>query len=581
MDGRQYQSSGSQPYGIHPSGSSPRGAQPQGAPTQGAQTYSTQSYGTQPSRMQPLHHAQPGVANAPVSSNAAAMEYRQYPSTAVNPAQAASTAVPRQSPAVPRQTPILQPPRPMSPARPMTTAQPTDSAASTPPARPIAPAPSAPPKTRVTLPAMQRPAAPIQTSPWSKSPGSNGGGAFRHQGPFTRQHPGNTFGPYSSQVSNAPFTGTSARTAARQQSHAGAVIAIILVMVLVLASGMAVQNVQTGMANYHTQFTGLQQSASPSESRSASTSSWNLSAEQTCANLSSAIASLEGWADSDGTTAPAELTTLNNDQSACAGDLSHLSSTDLDAISNHTIDALLAWNDDMVEFYRYRSASITYRIDGKWPGDPKELEALLDASGWFDNPTYAAQQAAKLKSGTDAVLAKIADVVADLHNREAKIAGIQADDRASEQEIWAAIDTITNEMGVTYSFEPLSVCGGGGGGNNPSTVAFFCQDGTLDYRNKIMFNTGYVLWDLGARGDPWMLDAAKHELAHRSISIACGTARPKIAGARYEAVTNAYAYQFMGVNRQRNEHHQSGLEEYAAGDTEMAIAQQIHDGTCS
>ena len=124
----------------------------------------------------------------------------------------------------------------------------------------------------------------MQTSPWSRSPGRNGGGAFRHQGPFTRQYSGNTFGPYSSQVSNAPFTGTSARTAARQQSHAGAVVAvvaIILVMVLVLASGMAVQNVQTGMANYHAQFTGLQQSAFPSESRSASTSSWNLSAEQT------------------------------------------------------------------------------------------------------------------------------------------------------------------------------------------------------------------------------------------------------------------------------------------------------------
>ena len=45
MDGRQYQSSGSQPYGIHPSGSSPRGAQPQGAPTQGVQPYSTQFCG--------------------------------------------------------------------------------------------------------------------------------------------------------------------------------------------------------------------------------------------------------------------------------------------------------------------------------------------------------------------------------------------------------------------------------------------------------------------------------------------------------------------------------------------------------
>ncbi len=78
-----------------------------------------------------------------------------------------------------------------------------------------------------------------------------------------------------------------------------------------------------------------------------------------------------------------------------------------------------------------------------------------------------------------------------------------------------------------------------------------------------------------------MLDAAKHELAHRSISIACGTARPKIAGSRFEAVTNAYAYQFMGLNRQRNEEHQSGLEEYAAGDAEMTIAQKIHDGTCS
>lgn len=526
----------------------------------------------------------PAVASRNIPS------YRQYAATAVSHTTRANPGMMPQAPIASRQRPMAQtaPAAPAArtpPAAPSTSAVPAPSAvppvrvAPTPPVArttPIASKASAP---RMTPPAPMRPTVQMQTSPWGHSAG-NGGAPFR-SGQFARPARGAGYGPFPSQVSNAPFSGAYTRTAYRKRANVGVVISIILVMALLLASGMAVQGMHEGMTGYREAVISPSASPSSDASHSPHTDSWDLPAQQVCANVSSAVDSLDGWTGADSTEVPAKLTTLKQDQSTCAGDVSSLSSADLDAMSNHTIDALIAWNADIVEFYEQRSATITYRINGKWPVDTDELEALLDSSSWSDDPTYAVQQAAKLKSANDAVFAKINEVITDLHADESKVASVQISHTASEQEIWAAIDTVTKQMGVTYSFEPLTLCGSS---NGEHTVAFFCNEGSLSFRNRIMFNTGYKYWgwgELGGKGDPWMLDATKHELSHRSISIMCGTSRPTIAGERYEAVTNAYAYLFMGVDRQWNEQHQLGLEEYAVGDAEMDIAQKIHDGTCS
>ena len=73
----------------------------------------------------------------------------------------------------------------------------------------------------------------------------------------------------------------------------------------------------------------------------------------------------------------------------------------------------------------------------------------------------------------------------------------------------------------------------------------------------------------------------KHELAHRSILVTCGTIDPIIVGGRTEAVTNSYAYAYYGADRARTESNQQGLTDYAADPATDAIAESIHDGQCS
>ena len=72
----------------------------------------------------------------------------------------------------------------------------------------------------------------------------------------------------------------------------------------------------------------------------------------------------------------------------------------------------------------------------------------------------------------------------------------------------------------------------------------------------------------------------KHELAHRSILLTCGTIDPSIVGGRTEAVTNSYAYAYYGADRARTERNQQGLTAYAADPESDAIAAKIHDGLC-
>ena len=80
---------------------------------------------------------------------------------------------------------------------------------------------------------------------------------------------------------------------------------------------------------------------------------------------------------------------------------------------------------------------------------------------------------------------------------------------------------------------------------------------------------------------PLLVDYTKHELAHRSIMIVCGTTEPEIAANRTEAVTNSYAVQFLGASRERIADSQQGLAAYAMDAQSDQIAQSIHNGTCA
>lgn len=172
----------------------------------------------------------------------------------------------------------------------------------------------------------------------------------------------------------------------------------------------------------------------------------------------------------------------------------------------------------------------------------------------------------------------------DLHGRENAVAGIVLNDSASEADIWNAIDSATQAMGVTYAFgSDAADCGDAASQDETddgSAIASFCfTDATTDHRNTITFVNDAADWN-EVKANPFLLDATKHELAHRSISIMCGTTDPSIASDRTEAVTNAYAFAFMGMDRQRTEFEQFGLDDYKATDADTAVAQKIHDGIC-
>lgn len=388
-----------------------------------------------------------------------------------------------------------------------------------------------------------------------------------------------------------PPLGTGPVSADRRRSNGLAIIAFVTALAVLIACAVALRGVpttdtmlgsgRTAASDSSAQPPFASSGSSPSHRRDASNGSWSLTADQVCANVSSALSSTDGWTDPTGS-APAELTALQTDQSTCQSGASSLSSTDLDAMSNRTIDALLAWYDDMAARYSDRWM-LNYQLDGQWSDETKSLSRAFSDDGWDSDPTVAAQGAASLRSAIDPVKAHLDSVVSDLHDRESTVAGVTVSATASEQEIWSAIDTVAQDMGVTYDYGSISDCTEdrvADASDEGTAIAFFCfTDATTDLRNKITFTDDYPEWGQ-LKKDPWMLDATKHELAHRSISIMCGTTDPSIAGDRTEAVTNAYAFAFMGMDRQRTEFEQFGLDGYKATDADTAVAQKIHDGIC-
>jgi hypothetical protein len=67
----------------------------------------------------------------------------------------------------------------------------------------------------------------------------------------------------------------------------------------------------------------------------------------------------------------------------------------------------------------------------------------------------------------------------------------------------------------------------------------------------------------------------KHEISHHIIATICGTARPPIAGANTEGVTNSYANIFLGAH-EKNEYYVDHPEYQMSAATD-GIARAIHD----
>ena len=67
----------------------------------------------------------------------------------------------------------------------------------------------------------------------------------------------------------------------------------------------------------------------------------------------------------------------------------------------------------------------------------------------------------------------------------------------------------------------------------------------------------------------------KHEISHHIIATICGTARPPIAGAFVEGVTNSFANIFLGA-QERNEYYPNN-QEYHMSEATNNIARAIHD----
>ena len=165
-------------------------------------------------------------------------------------------------------------------------------------------------------------------------------------------------------------------------------------------------------------------------------------------------------------------------------------------------------------------------------------------------------------------------------------AGVEAVD-----EVEAAVDaagwlgtaqSVASTLGVQVKQTSVYGCPGAddnGDDNADMVIGFFCG-GSQANRNEVNMLTTHPEWPAVERS-PLLVDYTKHELAHRSIMIVCGTTEPEIAANRTEAVTNSYAVQFLGASRERIAGSQQGLAAYAMDAQSDQIAQSIHNGTCA
>jgi hypothetical protein len=110
----------------------------------------------------------------------------------------------------------------------------------------------------------------------------------------------------------------------------------------------------------------------------------------------------------------------------------------------------------------------------------------------------------------------------------------------------------------------------GSSANDTEVIAAYCH-ATPDvvYVNKNAANYANNI------RDAMFVSTIKHEISHHIIATICGTARPPIAGAFTEGVTNSYANIFLGAH-EKNEYYQNYVE-YQMSDATDSIARAIHD----
>ena len=178
---------------------------------------------------------------------------------------------------------------------------------------------------------------------------------------------------------------------------------------------------------------------------------------------------------------------------------------------------------------------------------------------------------------------QVADAIAAVHAGETNAAQIAVPTEAGALDTAGWLNTaqsVASTLGTQVKQTSVYGCPGAdnGGNDNDLVIGFFC--GSQSGRNEVNMLITHPEWPM-VESSPLLVDYTKHELAHRSIMIACGTTEPAIAANRTEAVTNSYAVQFLGASRERIADSQQGLAAYAMDAQSDQIAQSIHSGTCA
>ena len=180
---------------------------------------------------------------------------------------------------------------------------------------------------------------------------------------------------------------------------------------------------------------------------------------------------------------------------------------------------------------------------------------------------------------------QVADSIAAVHAGETNAAQIAVPTEAGAMDAAGWLGTaqsVASTLGVQVKQTSVYGCPGAddnGDDNADMVIGFFCG-GSQASRNEVNMLTTHPEWPM-VESSPLLVDYTKHELAHRSIMIVCGTTEPEIAANRTEAVTNSYAVQFLGASRERIAGSQQGLAAYAMDAQSDQIAQSIHNGTCA
>lgn len=421
-------------------------------------------------------------------------------------------------------------------------------------------------------------------STWPMKPmgTSNQAGPDSSTGPFNPAGPFNPEGPFSNAIPMNPWNPSNFANSAtkRNASHgrtlaivAGAAALVVLIIVAMALHGVTARSGKyPGTSGSRPYSSGSTATIDPQDE---ATGANGLTAKEACDQLTKTLQAVDGSA-TNGDYTKKGIETLRQDQTKCAAGADGMTGNGIDLLHSDQITALDAWYMDVKSSSRnetwmqYEAAGTPY-----YQTVSQALDAYADASGdWDSDSDDRIEAALKLRSVMDDAPAHRQAVMDDLHAREGKVAQITAADGETSDQIWAAIKQTAADLGVKVKLGSqltLPECAI----DNASLVGFYCSS---DLDSFYVVDNDRNIDTLV--NDSWTLDVVKHELSHRSIQYTCSTTAPQIAE-RYEAVTNAYAQLYMGMDAARNRSHQSGYDDYAYGDAEIAIAQRIHNGECS